>query len=220
MMKRLLIAAVLPVLASGCSVFNPADSDTFACPGMPMGIVCKTPMAVYKSTNQMPAATDSDMPIGQTVKGVKFGDNQGNVARPDQVPVSAALPGLGLPAGVTADSRPIRTPAQVMRIWIGPWIDSKDDLHYPSYLFTEVQPRRWSFGKTEFGGQGVVVPHRDLVAGAKLPISSKKDSASAHPFGKSGVPQLPPGATHQDVAVPTGDSAAPQMPSASDINLD
>jgi conjugal transfer pilus assembly protein TraV len=34
-----------------------------------------------------------------------------------------------------------------MRVWIAPWIDAKQDLHMPGYVFTEVTPRRWSFGE-------------------------------------------------------------------------
>jgi hypothetical protein len=39
-----------------------------------------------------------------------------------------------------------RAPAQVMRIWIAPWEDSRGDLHAPGYLYTEILPRRWRIG--------------------------------------------------------------------------
>ncbi|MBK1700210.1 TraV family lipoprotein [Thiococcus pfennigii] len=39
-----------------------------------------------------------------------------------------------------------RAPAQVMRIWIAPWEDSRGDLHAPGYLYTEIVPRRWRIG--------------------------------------------------------------------------
>ena len=37
-------------------------------------------------------------------------------------------------------------PAKVMRIWIAPWEDSRGDLHAPGYLYTEIEPRRWTVG--------------------------------------------------------------------------
>jgi len=40
----------------------------------------------------------------------------------------------------------LRVPAQVMRVWIAPWEDSRGDLHAPGYLYTEIEPRRWSLG--------------------------------------------------------------------------
>lgn len=163
-MKRMaIIGALLPIaLLSGCSSWlNTAGEDEFSCPGMPQGIICKSPMAVYKSTNQMPALTDSDMPIGQKVPNVKYGNDMGKTASSEHNLKASN----GMPGPQVADlARPVRVPAQVMRIWIAPWIDSKDDLHFPSYLFTEVQPRTWTFGKTEFAGQGMVVPHRELAA--------------------------------------------------------
>ena len=41
---------------------------------------------------------------------------------------------------------PLRAPAQVMRVWIAPWEDSRGDLHAPGYVYTEIEPRRWSLG--------------------------------------------------------------------------
>ncbi|WP_432263213.1 type IV conjugative transfer system lipoprotein TraV [Cupriavidus sp. TMH.W2] len=217
MNKRAFIAAMLPLLATGCSsMLNTADNDTFSCPGMPQGIICKTPMAVYKSTNQMPRPTDSDLPFGSKSVGVQAGDDQGNVARPElATKVSAGVPGQTSTSSSMA--RPVRTPAQVMRIWIAPWIDSKDDLHYPSYLYTEVQPRRWSFGKTEFAGKGMVVPHRELAAVAPVPQDPSR------PNGKPAAQKTPGGDVQQagvGQAYPGTDVSALGMPSPSDINLD
>ena len=42
------------------------------------------------------------------------------------------------------DPLALRVPARVMRIWIAPWEDSRGDLHAPGYLYTEIDPRRWT----------------------------------------------------------------------------
>ena len=220
MKKTLFAAAMLPLLVTGCSsMFNTADNDMFSCPGMPQGIICKTPMAVYKSTNQMPQPTDNDMPIGVKATGVRAGDNQGNVVSPELATKSnTGLPGLTRTAEM---ARPIRTPAQVMRIWIAPWIDSKDDLHYPSYLFTEVQPRRWSFGKTEFAGKGMVVPHRELAEVAPVPQEpARPNEKAAVPKSTEGTVQQPDSGQTQPPQNSTAEVSTPGMPSPSDINLD
>ncbi|MBR1565676.1 MAG: type IV conjugative transfer system lipoprotein TraV [Oscillospiraceae bacterium] len=47
---------------------------------------------------------------------------------------------------------PIRTPAQVMRIWVGPYVDTMGDLIAPGFVYTEVEPRRWIYPGDE--GQG------------------------------------------------------------------
>jgi conjugal transfer pilus assembly protein TraV len=33
-----------------------------------------------------------------------------------------------------------------MRVWIGPWEDTRGDLHAPGYVYTEIEPRRWQIG--------------------------------------------------------------------------
>ena len=43
-----------------------------------------------------------------------------------------------------AGAVPLRSPSRVMRIWIAPWEDSRGDLHAPGYLYTEIDPRRWT----------------------------------------------------------------------------
>jgi conjugal transfer pilus assembly protein TraV len=49
------------------------------------------------------------------------------------------------------EGKPIRLPPRVIRIWIAPWEDSDGDLHQPSYIYSEISPRRgrWLFGEKE-----------------------------------------------------------------------
>jgi conjugal transfer pilus assembly protein TraV len=64
---------------------------------------------------------------------------------------------------------PLRTPAQVMRVWIAPWEDSRGDLHAPGYLFTEITPRRWS----------LATPHEPLAGRRITPLQiERRDGAS------------------------------------------
>ena len=54
---------------------------------------------------------------------------------------ATALPTPTQPQPDTA--LPTRDPAQIMRIWIGPWEDTAGNLHGASHVYTEVIPRRW-----------------------------------------------------------------------------
>ena len=202
MKRTALVAALLPIaLLSGCSSWlNTAGDDEFSCPGMPQGIICKSPMAVYKSTEQSPALTDSDMPIGQKAPNVKYGDDMGKTAGSEHnLKVSNGVPG---PA-VADLARPVRVPAQVMRIWIAEWTDKNDDQHYPGYLFTEIQPRRWSVGKSEASGRNTTVPFR----------------AAATPAGASGKEQPVAAKPAEGEARQSAAMSMPGLPSPSDINL-
>ena len=62
---------------------------------------------------------------------------------------TAAIKGTRVVSTGTGLSQPedplaLRAPARVMRIWIAPWEDSRGDLHAPGYLYTEIEPRRWT----------------------------------------------------------------------------
>lgn len=200
------LALAIPVLLTGCaSALNPGGEASFSCPGMPQGIVCKTPSAVYKSTNQMPPETENDLPLGQ-----HLGDRSGPPAGmtyvlPKSVTAQGATTGTGTGTGIvkTGKARPVREAAQVMRIWIAEWTDKNDDLHYPGYLFTEIQPRRWSVGKAEASGRNTTVPFR----------------ATAVPAGASGKEQPAAAKQSEGEARQSAAMSMPGLPSPSDINL-
>lgn len=200
------LALAIPVLLTGCaSTFNPGGESSFSCPGMPQGIVCKTPTAVYKSTNQMPAETENDLPLGQHL-GDKSGPPAGmTYVLPkslDAKSTSGSTTGSGIVK--TGKAKPVREAAQVMRIWIAEWTDKNDDLHYPGYLFTEIQPRRWSVGKSETSGRNTTVPFRAAAAPSGAP--GKEQPAAA---------KQPEGEARQSAAM-----SMPGLPSPSDINLE
>jgi len=200
------LALAIPVLLTGCaSTFNPGGESSFSCPGMPQGIVCKTPTAVYKSTNQMPAETENDLPLGQHL-GDKSSPPAGmTYVLPkslDAKSTSGSTTGSGIVK--TGKAKPVREAAQVMRIWIAEWTDKNDDLHYPGYLFTEIQPRRWSVGKSETSGRNMTVPFRAAAAPSGAP--GKEQPAAA---------KQPEGEARQSAAM-----SMPGLPSPSDINLE
>jgi conjugal transfer pilus assembly protein TraV len=61
----------------------------------------------------------------------------------------AARPALAKAAGVPAmgsDNNPdaFRQPAKIMRIYVRPWEDESGDLHMSGFIFTEIEPRRWT----------------------------------------------------------------------------
>ena len=49
---------------------------------------------------------------------------------------------------------PVRTPSQVMRIWIAPYVDTAGDLVAPGYVYTEIEPRRWIYPNDDQWGMG------------------------------------------------------------------
>ena len=55
---------------------------------------------------------------------------------------------------------PVRTPPQVMRIWVAPYEDKEGDFIMSGYVYTEVSPRRWTLGvnSQDIHNQNVFTP--------------------------------------------------------------
>lgn len=179
-LTAIVLASFAAINLSGCATaFNTSGSADYACPGMPMGVVCKTPAAVYKSTNAEIPDTDFDTPIGAK-STVEPGEDP--YTRALQMSSSAAPAAKTSTMVVSKDigPRPVRVPAQVVRIWIAPWVDKQDNLHLAEVQFAEIKPRTWAVGKPEsMGSGGYVIPHLAMEAKAPglpsaLPISPKK----------------------------------------------
>ncbi|HHG0224246.1 TPA: type IV conjugative transfer system lipoprotein TraV [Escherichia coli] len=140
--KMLGMGVVLLVL-SGCSSFN-IGSDEYGCPGMPSGVQCMSARDVYSATN------DGNVPRPmkpEEVKAKAEADGGGS----SDVSVSSSNSGDSVIDNYVAPRLPdrpipIRTPAQVMRIWVAPWEDTNGDLIVTGYVYTEIEPRRWVIG--------------------------------------------------------------------------
>lgn len=174
------------------------------------GIVCKTPFAVYKSTHGAPEVKQSDLPIGVTMEDYQSGNIQvGGNANPNEgMPHPAFGLGYQVPGQLAHQNqpdyaRPVREPAQIMRIWIAPWIDKRDDLHFPSHVYTEIQARHWAFGVEAFHGRGVIMPTKELGA---VPGGRVMPKGAAKPVASSQV-----GSSQQRVPLDTG-TQLPDLP--------
>jgi conjugal transfer pilus assembly protein TraV len=113
----------MTTLLSGCAT-------QYGCKGMPDDPKCLSTTEAYQ-------VTDKALP------------EPPKVAAAVQPSVSASKASLQRqPVPKIDDPTPIRTPAQVMRIWIAPWEDSDGDLMVSNYVYTELEPRRWMIGKS------------------------------------------------------------------------
>lgn len=183
----------------GCTSLTVGSQSEFSCPGMPMGVVCQTPHQVYASTHgsqTTTARTANTQPMSPP-----------GVVPQAPMPAHFVLPGVSGGAAlqpVTGAPVPIREPARVMRVWIAPWIEKKTDhLHWPSYVFAEVQPRKWTVGRPEFGSMRASQPLQVRQTVAQMPIGSTASTGTS----QAGVPS----ATPQNASAPAG-YTQPQVP--------
>lgn len=155
-MMKLGAVACFSIL-SGCSVFGVGSND-FSCPGMPKGIVCKSTGEIYQLTGENNLQALVGDPVDMTVhKSVDDYDSDG--ASVVRSPENSHNRMFDKPMVKAVDgSIPVLQPAQVLRIWVGPWTDANDNLIWPTYVFTQVKNRTWNFGNSNFEGQKPLVP--------------------------------------------------------------
>ena len=109
-----LMILLVPII-QGCSLFGVGEAE-YACPEPGKG-VCKSARQIYKDTDS--TLTENLTPI------------------PVQVP---SEPDLRL---VKPEAVPNRTPAQILRIWIAPWVDKQGNWHSGGVVMTDITPRDW-----------------------------------------------------------------------------
>ncbi|EMG9311340.1 MULTISPECIES: type IV conjugative transfer system lipoprotein TraV [Gammaproteobacteria] len=158
----LLLLAVGSTLLSGCSSLGLGSSE-YGCPGMPDGVRCLSAREVYELTSN--GAAPKTIDAVATRIGSPSGYSQSDLE-------TGLLSHPALPE--TQQSAPLRIPSRVMRIWIAPWEDDRGDLNLSSYVFTEIEPRRWDIG--------VSAPR--TVSPVLRPLQTQSDSASAGADGK------------------------------------
>ena len=127
-MRRLLLLATLPVILSGC--MN-AWHGNYRCKGYPEGVQCQSVRETYAQTNYQEA-------LGRNHQEGNPGTVPAAAGNPDGSPVQ----GMGYSGPL-----PLRTPAEVIRIWVAPWEAQDGRLHLANYIYAEVQERQWSIGE-------------------------------------------------------------------------
>ena len=137
----LLAVAALGVCASS---LNTAGTSDFACD---RSKTCPTPLEVYSDTHSTPGSVMD----GRTPESWKAGD--GKKVNKQLQALRADLLNLGSEGEFNVagepGARPLREASQVMRIWVAPWVDGQDNLNWSGYVYTEVTPKRWSYGEQE-----------------------------------------------------------------------
>ena len=148
MYTKLILVLSVSAILNGCSTVG-IGQDDYSCKGYPEGVTCTSATKVYDLTN----GDDYQEQIASHRVSVSDGE-QGDDTESDSAHKSTkqtirdATPNT-VPHVVPRPAKgpiPIRTPAQVMRIWIAPWESERGDLHVPGYVYTEVEPRRWMIG--------------------------------------------------------------------------
>lgn len=123
---------------TGCSSLALGD-DEFSCKMENGGVPCASTSQMYEMTNngQTPAKLARKKQLEKEGKAVDDGTKNGQSDFVLDNYVTNRLPDEPIP---------VRTPPQVMRIWVAPYEDKEGDFVMSGYVYTEVSPRRWTLG--------------------------------------------------------------------------
>jgi len=149
-MKKTLILFIIALLGTtGCATMQ----SEYSCPGVPDGVVCKNPVEVYNLTENTDSVTGYKNSRHKKETEAKKSEAE-NGQQSQYMPAITKLD----PTKPLHSPMPVMAAAEVLRIWVAPWIDEKEDLRWPGYVFTEITPRRWTIGKYGFNSPTSLVP--------------------------------------------------------------
>lgn len=148
-------AAVVFSLTGCASALNTASESKFACDNN--NTSCPTPLEVYRATHNTPKAIRDGRTPEEWKTGAKDGGQLRSMESSEELArdLTTLAPSSHLLTAAEPPARPVREASQVMRIWVAPWVDSTDNLNWATYVYTEVTPKRWSYGEQEVRHQGM-----------------------------------------------------------------
>lgn len=170
----------LTVLASSlglgaCSQMLNIGEDDYGCVANPDQVNCMSSRHIYEATNDK----DALVTMLNTEEGQEVSLNDPKVKKQiDKIKANLDKEGVNssgsenknievysedeklynkyLTAALPDGSIPIRTNAQIMRIWLNSWENTDGDLNLNGYVLTEIEPRRWSIAdKVRNGGYNI-----------------------------------------------------------------
>ncbi|EOX3447462.1 type IV conjugative transfer system lipoprotein TraV [Vibrio cholerae] len=147
-MKKLLSLAFMGLLA-GCSV----GQNDFNCSSGDENALCGSSRTIYEVTN-------GELNTNDTLTYVKDGKKQqmsvsdlkkkqkGDLYHAGAISEKSVnqADSLNVPLSFNFDGDVLRNNVRVMRIWIAPFVDSNDNLHLSSMVYTDVAHRSWQLG--------------------------------------------------------------------------
>lgn len=137
---------------TGCTSWLSIGESEFSCSGLPdAGQRCMSAAQVYEATDTRHGAR---ITLGSSSEGATEVAERRPVGGENPAPSDWPMPVPSL-----GDERvPIRTPAQVLRVYVTPWQSAEGHLFMPGHVYTEVRARQWQIGVTGPVSNGLAQP--------------------------------------------------------------
>jgi conjugal transfer pilus assembly protein TraV len=198
----LLAALVAPMVLGACAAVNPCKNK--------YGGLCASPREIYGATrnrdqiNPTAATLKSQKKAAQLINSAPKPSEElpsidsvnphtlpSNVMEHTHVSadlgkVSAITPEQGGPIsqidGAHSVPYPLLKQPRVARVWVAPFVDQHDQLHFPGYIYSVVKNNTWTFGQ---GSDKATppVPSAEQAQAANPPQQDAPGSTSASGLG-------------------------------------
>ncbi|NOI31838.1 type IV conjugative transfer system lipoprotein TraV [Vibrio coralliilyticus] len=162
-------------ILGGCAV----GQNDFNCSAGDENAICGSARAIYE-------ATDGDLKTNDTLTYIQNGERkQVTVKDLRQIQNGDASHTLAIseisdhkansskvPHAFSYDGDVLRKDVRVMRIWIAPFVDAKDNLHMSSMVYTDIAQRSWEIGTTNSNYQPSATDNTPVMVTAPSTASS------------------------------------------------
>lgn len=159
---------------TGCTSMMSIGSPEYSCSGLPEGGKCQSTRDVYENTHDgnvpLKLETEDEFKEKKSKRKRRSRESSSEVVvveEPKQTGSGDTVIDNYVAPRLPDRPIPVRTPAQVMRIWVAPWEDTNGDLITNGYIYTEIEPRRWVIGQTGAAAPTVLKPLQTITGSSK-----------------------------------------------------
>lgn len=137
---------------TGCSsMLTIGSSDSDGCKGVPDSTgKCMSVMEVYQKTSSgQPLVRMKEVDKDGGIEQVAIDTVDEEVKKDEQKQASSVSKKSSSSVTVITGNNPIpvRMPSKVMRVWINSYESASGDFVAPGYIYTEIEPKKWTMGQ-------------------------------------------------------------------------
>ncbi|GAD89951.1 conjugal transfer protein TraV [Vibrio halioticoli NBRC 102217] len=149
-------------LVTGCSI----GQSEFNCASGDENSLCASSRTIYKASNGEMKENDEIIYVSNGErKSITLDElNETNGLGVSSESISETKKSVGesnvsVPFSFSYDGDVLRKDVKVLRIWVAPWVDTSDDLHLSTLVYTDIEKRKWEVGTINKESQRLIKPH-------------------------------------------------------------
>ncbi|HWP91764.1 MAG TPA: type IV conjugative transfer system lipoprotein TraV [Thermodesulfobacteriota bacterium] len=166
-------------LALSILIFQACGGPKYGC-SYGEGVSCESVSTVYKDSlsGELEKKKEEERNLRELEKEkrprklgtgeISYVKTKGKNWSSSQASSSSASTAISFNPGLKSDEPnvvPLRTPPDVLRVWVAPWEDKNGALHGGNYIYLVVNSGRWIFGNKEVEESGNIIPLESVTDG-------------------------------------------------------